>query len=49
MSGAASHGPTRQAEMTSVVGHRNRLSQVASPGKEIYSADHRRTNSSRDM
>ena len=42
MSGAVSHGPTRQVEMTSIVGHRNRLSPVARPGKEISPADHSR-------
>ena len=42
MSGAVSDGPTGQVEMTSVVGHRNRLSPVACPGKEISLADHAR-------
>ena len=42
MSGAVSDGPTGQVEITSVVGHRNRLSPVSRPGKEISSADHAR-------
>ena len=42
MSSAVSDGPTKQIKITSVVGHRDRLSPVASPGKEISSADHAR-------
>ena len=40
MSGAVSDGPTGQVEMTSVVGHRNRLSLVTHSGREISSTDH---------
>ena len=42
MPGAVSDGPTGQVEMTSVVGHRNQLSPVARPGREISSEDRAR-------
>ena len=42
MPGAVSDGPAGQVQMTSVVGHRNRLSPVPRPGREISSADRAR-------
>ena len=42
MPGAVYNGPTGQVEMTSVFDHRNRLSPVARPGREISSADRAR-------